>query len=147
MPGVKGVCPKSKRGAASMPGHCSPSTTLTNNEDVRPQGRRRTIHPPVQKNPLMYHRILVPLDGSATAERGLREAMGLAALHKPRLLVIHVVDDFSSLVELSPVASYQRMKADLGQLGNALLGRAHMSASEIGLQAETSLIQPSLTVS
>ena len=91
----------------------------------------------------MYHRILVPLDGSATAERGLREAMGLAALHKSRPVVIHVVDDFSSRVELSSVASYERMKADLGQFGNALLETARMSASEVGLQAETSLVQPS----
>jgi len=30
----------------------------------------------------MYHRMLVPLDGSATAERGLREAIGLAVDQK-----------------------------------------------------------------
>lgn len=30
----------------------------------------------------MYHRILVPIDGSPTAERGLREAIRLAAEQK-----------------------------------------------------------------
>ena len=89
----------------------------------------------------MYHRILVPLDGSATAERGLREAIGLAALHKSRLVVIHVVDDFSSLVELSSVASYERMKAELGQFGNALLDKARLTASGAGVQVETSLVE------
>ena len=89
----------------------------------------------------MYHRILVALDGSQTAERGLREAIGLAALHKSRLVVIHVVDDFSSLVELSSVASYERMKAELGQFGNALLEKARLSALKSGVQAETSLVE------
>lgn len=88
----------------------------------------------------MYHRILVPLDGSQTAERGLREAIGLATLHKSGLVVIHVVDDFSSLVELSSVASYERMKAELGQFGNALLDKARLSASGAGVQIQTSLI-------
>lgn len=88
----------------------------------------------------MYHRILVPLDGSQTAERGLREAIGLANLHKSRLVVIHVVDDFSSLIELSSVASYERMKAELGQFGNALLDKARLSAAGAGVQVETSVI-------
>ena len=89
----------------------------------------------------MYHRILVPLDGSQTAERGLREAIGLATLHKSRLVVIHVVDDFSSLVELSSVASYERMKAELGQFGNALLDKARLSASGSAVQIETHLVE------
>ena len=88
----------------------------------------------------MYHRILVPLDGSATAQRGLREAIGLAALHKSRLVVIHVVDDFASLVELSSVASYERMKLELGQSGSAVLDQARRVASEAGVPAETSLV-------
>lgn len=89
----------------------------------------------------MYHRILVPLDGSATAERGLREAIGLAALHKSRLVVIHVVDDFSSLVELSSVASYERMKLELSQSGNAVLERARLAVADAGVQAEISLVK------
>lgn len=106
---------------------------------ARGAGGERLINRP-ERNALMYHRILVPLDGSATAERGLREAIGLAAQHKSRLVVIHVVDDFSSLVELSSVASYERMKTELGQFGNALLEKARLSAAGAGVQVETSLI-------
>ncbi|MEO6407305.1 MAG: universal stress protein [Burkholderiaceae bacterium] len=43
----------------------------------------------------MYQRILVPIDGSATAARGLAEAIQLARLTRGRLRLIHVVDELS----------------------------------------------------
>lgn len=42
----------------------------------------------------MYERILVPLDGSVTAIRGLREAMRLAGVSGGQLILLHVIDDF-----------------------------------------------------
>jgi hypothetical protein len=49
----------------------------------------------------MYKRILVPIDGSATATRGLQEAIGLAADLKAELILLHVIDDFPLLVEMA----------------------------------------------
>ena len=40
----------------------------------------------------MYKRILVPIDGSDTSERGLQEAIGLARDVKARLVLLHVID-------------------------------------------------------
>jgi nucleotide-binding universal stress UspA family protein len=40
----------------------------------------------------MYEKILVPIDGSTTAEQGLREATRLAKLAGSRVRVLHVVD-------------------------------------------------------
>ena len=40
----------------------------------------------------MYQRILVPIDGSATSDRGLDEAIRLAKLTGGRLRLVHVVD-------------------------------------------------------
>ena len=40
----------------------------------------------------MYERILVPVDGSATSDRGLDEAIRLAKLTGARLRLVHVVD-------------------------------------------------------
>lgn len=87
----------------------------------------------------MYHRIMVPLDGSATAERGLREAIGLAAEHKARLYLLHVVDDFPMLLEISSVASYQEMLNGLRQYGEGVLARAKRAAENAGVQAESLL--------
>jgi nucleotide-binding universal stress UspA family protein len=87
----------------------------------------------------MYDRILVPLDGSATAERGLREAIGLAAGQKTRLSLLYVLDDLSTLVEMSSVASYQEMMDGLRKYGEEVLAKARRAADEAGVQAETLL--------
>src|SRR5216684_715602 len=41
---------------------------------------------------MAYKRILVPVDGSPTSSRGLREAIGFARAQKARLQFVHVVD-------------------------------------------------------
>ena len=43
----------------------------------------------------MYSKILVPIDGSATAARGLQEAIALGRLTGATLRLIHVVDELS----------------------------------------------------
>ena len=40
----------------------------------------------------MYRNILVPLDGSPAAERGLQEAIALAAALGSRIKLLHVID-------------------------------------------------------
>ena len=87
----------------------------------------------------MYHRILVPLDGSATAERGLREAIGLAAEQKARVSLLHVADNFPMLVEMSSVTSYQEMLNELRRYGEDVLAKAKRAAADAGVQADTLL--------
>lgn len=87
----------------------------------------------------MYQKILVPLDGSATAEHGLRIAIDLAAdqKEKARLTLLHVVDDFSMLVEMSAVMNYQEMLKGLRRYGEELLAQAKVVAMAHGIEAET----------
>jgi nucleotide-binding universal stress UspA family protein len=87
----------------------------------------------------MYRRILVPLDGSAMAERGLREAIGLATALKASVFLLHVVDDFATLMEMSSVASYQEMQDGLRRYGQNVLDMAEKSAEDAGVQAESLL--------
>ena len=57
----------------------------------------------------VYRRILVPVDGSSTAARGLREAIRLAKDQGASLRLVHVVDETMVLgtgeagVDMSPL--------------------------------------------
>ena len=83
----------------------------------------------------MYRKILVPLDGGATAEAGLREAIGLAAAVKARLCVLHVVTGFPLLMEMSSSVNYQEVHAGMERYGRELLDKAASAAADAGVQA------------
>ena len=85
----------------------------------------------------MYHRILVPIDGSATAERGLHEAIRLAAELKATLHVLHVLDDFPSEVEWSPARQVEETLNRLRRQGNDLLTTARHAAQAAGVSVQT----------
>lgn len=87
----------------------------------------------------MYKRILVPLDGSATAERGLREALGLCAGQPTKLLVLHVVDDYPLLIETSSMDSHEAMMKSLRRYGLDVLAKAHKACDEASVHCETLL--------
>jgi nucleotide-binding universal stress UspA family protein len=88
---------------------------------------------------LMYQRILVPVDGSATSERGLREAVKLASGQSTRLLLLHVVDDYTMLMETTSAASYDEMLRGLRHYGLDVLNKAKHIAEEAGVHSETLL--------
>ena len=85
----------------------------------------------------MYQRILVPLDGSPTAEAGLRHAIGLAAALKAKLVLLHVMDDFALMVEMSSVTSYDTTRDALRQYGQHALDRAQQAAADAGVMCES----------
>ena len=85
----------------------------------------------------MYRKILVPLDGSATAEAGLREAIPLATALKARLCLLNVVFDLPMLVELSATMDSQEVHAGLQQYGRDLLAKAERAAAEGGAETES----------
>jgi len=87
----------------------------------------------------MYHRLLVPLDGSATAERGVGEAIGLAAEQKATLCLLHVVDDFPMLMQMTSALDFEETMKDVRQYCESLLAKAKSTAAEAGVQADTLL--------
>ena len=90
----------------------------------------------------MYQRILVPIDGSATAQRGLEEAIALARLTQGRLRLLHVIDDLSfSLVMDAYAGSAGGWLDELRAAGLRLLEEARISANKAGVEAETMLCE------
>jgi nucleotide-binding universal stress UspA family protein len=89
----------------------------------------------------MYQRILVPVDGSPTAERGLDEAIGLARLTGGRLRLMHVVDELS--VALGSSGGFMTAGPDTFQLlrqgGEEILANAKARVEAAGLAADTVL--------
>ena len=89
----------------------------------------------------MYQKILVPVDGSPTSDRGLEEAIRLAKLTHGRLRLLHVVDELSLAVslnsELSATADWLGM---LREGGAKILSRAAERVRSEGLQAEVVLV-------
>lgn len=83
----------------------------------------------------MYQRILVPLDGSPTARRGLEHAVRLAQACGAALHLVHVVDARRLLVELSDVVPPERLLHDWRAAGERLVASALRAAREQGVEA------------
>lgn len=95
----------------------------------------------------MYERILVAVDGSATSDLALREAIGLAKDQNAILRLVHVVDvtppaymtaETASAVAIHfPIAEYQE---SLQEAGEKLLATRATTAREAGVKVDTKLV-------
>jgi nucleotide-binding universal stress UspA family protein len=72
----------------------------------------------------MYERILVPVDGSATAQRGLEEAMALAGRLGSSLRLLHVVDARLLMMDVSMTMPPQQLLDDWQAAGERVLADA-----------------------
>jgi nucleotide-binding universal stress UspA family protein len=87
----------------------------------------------------MYASILVPIDGSEPSEYGLVHAINLARDHKATLHIVHAVDAYPLMVEISSTENFEKMQRDLRQHGEAMLDRARRKAVDLGVNAEAHL--------
>ena len=83
----------------------------------------------------MYSRILVPVDGSDTAKKGLAEAVKLAEALESELRIIHIVDD--SALALNPEAGVAAapLVEDFAEAGRQILEEARALAEKAGASA------------
>lgn len=88
----------------------------------------------------MYSRILVPIDGSETSNRGLAEAIRLARLTGGRLRLVHVADVLSLTgsagLGLSAAPDVWGM---LKEAGEGILNAGRATVQTAGLEVETQL--------
>ena len=90
--------------------------------------------------PTMYSKILVPIDGSATAQAGLAEAIRLARLSGGRIKLLHVIDVLSFAIV--PDASFgmtAELFDSLKESGQQILAAGRTQVEAAGLACETLL--------
>jgi nucleotide-binding universal stress UspA family protein len=85
----------------------------------------------------MYKRILVPLDGSPAADRGLREAIALARALQSHLILLHVIEPSPQIFDAGAAFSPDLLQQSMLQFGEGLLARSKAQAEAAGLTAET----------
>jgi len=90
----------------------------------------------------MYRRILVPVDGSATAAKGLDEAIRLAKLTGASLDLVNVVDELSLALGIEAYAAYsQDVIAALRDGARAILEEARQRAVNADVSVDTKFIE------
>jgi nucleotide-binding universal stress UspA family protein len=84
----------------------------------------------------MYRKILVPVDGSPTSARGLREALALAKDQRAKVRLVHVVDEGLAIGVVEAGIEFEDLVDGLVKNGKAILQRARRSAEKQGVRAE-----------
>lgn len=88
-----------------------------------------------------YQRILVPIDGSATSERALQEAIRLAD-DKARLRVVYVLEEIFPLdTEGYAFIDYATLQEAVRLTGERALAQAAEKTQQSGKVAETALLE------
>ena len=87
----------------------------------------------------MYKKILVPIDGSETGRRGLKEAIALATEQKATLCLLHVMNDDPIMSEMPSTFDFQKYREEMQQYGRNLLEDGQQLAASLGLEVETLL--------
>jgi nucleotide-binding universal stress UspA family protein len=89
----------------------------------------------------MYRRILVPIDGSETAERGLDEAIRLAADQAATLRVVHVVSDAYVNAMLTGGIESEDLLQDIRTAADSMLQDAAQRARAAQVPVQTELLE------
>lgn len=94
----------------------------------------------------MFRRILVPIDGSPTSNRGLEEAIGLATEQKAKICLLYVVDELmvtagsDGMIYMPPSYIDEFLQA-LHAEGKKLLARAEARVRKHGIEVEVVLLE------
>lgn len=90
----------------------------------------------------MYHRIMVPVDGSATSGRGLDEAIKLAQLIGASLRLVHVIEAMKFVTGFEPAVVYlDDALPAMKRAAEKFLEEAKARAAAAGVTADTCMIQ------
>ena len=88
-----------------------------------------------------FRKILVPVDGSKTSRRGLKEAARLAKDQGAKLRLVHVVDEQPVLSVVEAGVDVDDLCKSLVKSGRALVERARRDAEKLGVDADTAIYE------
>ena len=88
---------------------------------------------------MVYKRIMVPVDGSATSTAGLNEALRLARNQGAKLRLIHIVDEMMVFGTSEAGLNIEPVLESMKRTGKRVLDRAAKLAAARGVRAETEL--------
>ena len=90
---------------------------------------------------MSYKRILVPVDGSPTAARGMSAAINLAKESGGKLLLLHVVDEYPAFATPEIGVSIGPLIESLREAGQRTLDEITAAAIMAGTTPETALVE------
>jgi nucleotide-binding universal stress UspA family protein len=90
---------------------------------------------------MTYKRILVPVDGSPTAAKGMKEAIRIARAGRGKLLLLHVVEEYSAFASPEVGASIGPIIDALRQSGRRTIDRVARDAKRAGAQSQSVLVE------
>lgn len=82
-----------------------------------------------------YRRILVAVDGSPAAAKGLREAVRLAKSEEAELCIFHVVNEFYAFATPEAAGNFADLVPALREGGKRVLAKARAQAEKQGVKA------------
>ncbi|MGA7539471.1 MAG: universal stress protein [Steroidobacteraceae bacterium] len=88
----------------------------------------------------MYKNILVPVDGSETAERALAEAIQLARSLSSRIRLMHIVNSTPWITQGAPGA-IEELLTQLRSTGESIIHEAKTAVRGAGLEVDDRLIE------
>lgn len=89
----------------------------------------------------MYHDILVPIDGSDTARRGLEEAIRLAKALGSRIRLVHVVNELTGVPADLAGVDLRGVVEDLRHSGETILDAALDQVRKESIEVDARLIE------
>lgn len=89
----------------------------------------------------MYGRILVPVDGSEAANRGLKEAIGMAQELRATLRLVHAVNEVVFDSGYSPTMYLDQLVELMREAGRTILRNAEALARTQGAEPQTALLE------
>lgn len=88
---------------------------------------------------MTYRRLLVPLDDSPTAQRGLDEAISLARDLRSTIVLLHVTELVPMVPEVASAEAWDAIREGLRAAGRQVLDAAATRVRAAGVACETAL--------